>query len=383
MLRVEWIVPSRRISHPPFFVSVDGDLNMPRIQLPGLIDAHVHLRDPGGTHKEDFHTGTCAALHGGVVTVLAMPNETPPIIDAQSMEQKARIAGQKAVCDYGLFAGATVDNSGSVNTLAGAVGLKMYLNETFGPLKLEGLPSLIAHFRAWPRGRPVAVHAEGYMVAAVIAMAQLFSRHVHVCHVARRGEIELVRRAKERGVDVTCEVTPHHLLLSQEDICGLGPLALMKPSLGTSDDRNALWENLAVVDLVASDHAPHTLDEKCPPHTPPGVPGLETMLPLLLTAVAEGQLSLERLGELTSLGPARVYHLRLTPESCVTVQTDASYELTSRDLFTKCAWTPFEGWRVRGRVLRTTVRGTVAYDDGRVLVAPGFGQRVCPYPPAL
>nr|MBC7244755.1 amidohydrolase family protein [Chloroflexota bacterium] len=349
---------------------------MPIVELPGLIDAHVHLRDPGGTHKEDFYTGTCAALHGGIVAVLDMPNNIPPLTDTSTLAEKKRRAAEKAVCDYGFFVGASTDNADAVGNLRDAVGLKMYLNESYGPLRLEQLPLLMKHFQSWPKGRPIAVHAEEHMVAVAIALGQLYGQHVHICHLSRRAEMELVRRAKERGWKVTCEVTPHHLFLSEEDQRALGALAYMKPTLGSAEDRQALWDNLDIIDVVATDHAPHTLEEKKSAQPPPGVPGLETMLPLMLTAVAEGRLSLDRLVSLTSTGPARVYGLQPQQDSRVVVDTDACYEIDASHLFTKCSWTPFQGWQVKGRVLRTYVRGTLAYEEGRILVAPGYGIQI-------
>jgi carbamoyl-phosphate synthase/aspartate carbamoyltransferase/dihydroorotase len=149
----------------------------------------------------------------------------------------------------------------------------------------------------------------------------------------------------------------------------------MKPALGNPRERNALWDNLDVVDLIATDHAPHTLSEKAGPQPPSGVPGLETMLPLLLTAVAEGRLTLPRLLDLTVSGPCRVYGLRPGPGSMVWVDTD-SRSVIGETLFTKCGWSPFAGWPVRGRVVRTVVRGTVAFEDGQVRVPAGFGRAV-------
>lgn len=349
---------------------------MPILELPGLIDAHVHLRDPGGAHKEDFYTGTSAALHGGIVVVLDMPNNTPPTTDSLALAEKERQAATKAVCDYGFFAGASSDNADAIGGLQNVVGLKMYLNESYGSLRLEKLPLFMKHFRSWPQGRPIAVHAEEHMVAVAIALGQLYEQHVHICHLSRRMEVELVRRAKERGLKVTCEVTPHHLFLTAEDQRQLGALAYMKPTLGSADDRQALWENLDIIDLIATDHAPHTLEEKRGSNPPPGVPGLETMLPLLLTAVAEGWLSMEQFIALTFTGPARVYGLQVGQGNRVIVDTDACYRIDASHLLTKCAWTPFQGWKVKGRVLRTYVRGTLTYEERRILVAPGYGIQI-------
>jgi carbamoyl-phosphate synthase/aspartate carbamoyltransferase/dihydroorotase len=209
------------------------------------------------------------------------------------------------------------------------------------------------------------VHAEGWQLVAAIGLARLYDRHVHCCHVARAADIALIRHAKEAGAPITCEVTPHHLTLTADDARRLGARGHMVPSLGTAADRDALWANLDVVDCIASDHAPHTLAEKRSAGPPPGVPGLETTLPLLLTAVHEGRLTQERLVELLYHGPRRVYGLPVQPETRVNVDLEASYLLDDASLHTKCGWTPFAGMRVRGRVHAVTLRGTIVYPDGQ------------------
>ncbi len=349
---------------------------MPLRKLPGLIDVHVHLRDPGATHKEDFSTGTAAALAGGVVAVLDMPNNTPPTVNELRLDEKAQIASAKAHCDFGFYLGAAEDNVGDGAALSRRVaGLKIYMGQTYGPLKMADLAALMAHFQSWPAARPIAVHAEGLAIAGAIALARLYGKPLHICHVSRKAEIELIRKAKEQGATrLTCEVTPHHLFLTQADVARLGSLAHVKPSLGTEEDRAALWDNLDIVDVIASDHAPHTTAEKKGPEPPPGVPGLETTLPLLLTAVAEGRLFWERLIELTSENPARIFGLIRDNRTCIEVDPDGRYVLDDSSLRTKCGWTPFEGMTMRGRVVRVYLRGALAYADGQVLVQPGFGQ---------
>jgi carbamoyl-phosphate synthase/aspartate carbamoyltransferase/dihydroorotase len=338
---------------------------------------HVHLRDPEATHKEDFSTGTAAALAGGVVAVLDMPNNTPPTVNGQRLSEKAQIASQKAHCDFGFYLGATESNIDDGATLSRRVaGLKIYMGQTYGPLKMADLAALMAHFQSWPADRPIAVHAEGLAIAAAIALARLFAKQLHICHVSRKAEIELVRKAKESqgATKLTCEVTPHHLFLTQADVARLGNLAHVKPPLGTEEDRAALWDNLDIVDIIASDHAPHTIAEKESPEPPPGVPGLETTLPLLLTAVADGRLSWERLIELTSENPARIFGLKRDERTYIEVDPDDRYVLDSSSLRTKCGWTPFEGMTMRGRVVRAYLHGALAYADGQVLVQPGFGR---------
>jgi dihydroorotase len=350
---------------------------MRSLRLPGLIDVHVHLRDPGATHKEDFSTGTAAALAGGVVALLDMPNNTLPTVNGQRLSEKAQIASEKAYCDFGFYLGATEDNVGDGATLSHRVaGLKIYMGQTYGPLKMADLAALMAHFRSWPADRPIAVHAEGLATAGAIALARLYGKRLHICHVSRKAEIELIRKAKESwgATRLTCEVTPHHLFLTQADGARLGNLAHVKPSLGTEEDRAALWDNLDIVDVIASDHAPHTLAEKEGPEPPPGVPGLETTLPLLLTAVADGRLSWERLIELTSEKPARIFGLKRDERTYIEVGPDDRCILDGSSLRTKCGWTPFEGIKVRGHVVRVYLRGALAYADGQVLVQPGFGR---------
>ncbi len=347
---------------------------MPTLQLPALIDIHVHLRDPGATHKEDFATGTAAALAGGVVAVVDMPNNSPPTVDEGSLQRKTELARKKARCDFAFYLGASRANATQPALDHRVVGLKMYLDETYGPLRVRDLSTLMAHFRSWPRGKPIAAHAEGLSTAIVIGLGQLYDRRVHICHVSRKAEIELVKEAKNRGAKVTCEVTPHHLFLTDADAEALGSYGQMRPPLGTEEDRQALWANLALVDAVASDHAPHTKEEKEGKTPPPGVPGLETTLPLLLDAVIRGQLSLEQLVKLTHDGPARTAGIRPPLEAYVEVDPETTYTLRGAEMHTKCGWTPFEGMTVKGRVQRVYLRGTKTYEDGRVLAPPGSGQ---------
>jgi dihydroorotase len=348
-------------------------------RLPGLIDVHVHLREPGGEHKEDLTSGSAAALAGGVTMILDMPNTYPPVVDAQSLARKRQLATRKALCDVGLYVGAAETNALEAADLAGqAVGLKIYLDQTYGPLQMRNLAALLSHFRTWPAGRPIAVHAEGLSAAMAIGLARIFGRRLHLCHVSRADEIALVRAAKESGMALSCEVTPHHLFLTEADGLRLGAYGAMKPPLGTEADRAALWANLDVVDCVATDHAPHTRAEKEGDHPPPGVPGLETMLPLLLTAVAEGRLAKDRLVELVHEAPWRIFALPAQSDTWVEVDPEARYTLGPEGLHTKCGWTPFEGLTVQGRVRRVVLRGQVALEEGLVQVEPGFGRVIEP-----
>lgn len=351
------------------------------LRLPGLVDVHTHLRVPGGEHKEDFASGTAAALAGGFTQVLAMPNTSPPLVTADVLRATRTAARQAVRCDVGLFAGASPQHVDRLAELGEpAVALKVYLNDTFGPLRVEDLPTLAACFERWPRRKMIAMHAEGQSVAVGIGLAAAFGRPVHFCHISRRDEIELIAAAKAQGLPVTCEVTPHHLFLTDQDAARLGPLGDMRPRLATQADQDALWAHIhTTVDCIATDHAPHTLAEKAGAAPPPGVPGLETALPLLLTAVAQGRLSLDRLAALMAANPRRIFGLPEQPDTWVEVDTARVYQLTADGLHTKCGWTPFAGTEVVGRVQRVVLRGAVAYDcDEGVLAPPGLGQVIGP-----
>jgi carbamoyl-phosphate synthase/aspartate carbamoyltransferase/dihydroorotase len=353
------------------------------MKLPGLIDVHVHLREPGQTHKEDFSTGTAAALSGGVTTVLAMPNTNPPLVDAASFQLALEAAAQKAYCDYGIYAGANLTNAADIPVVAPkAAGLKMYLDVTFGPLLLDDPTVWMRHFEHWPVDRPIVAHAEGANVPALIFVASLFNRPVHICHVARRTEIEMIRTAKEKGFPVTCEVGPHHLFLSMDDFERLSQNGKypgrkeVRPRLAAPDDQQALWENLEFIDCFATDHAPHTLKEKESENPPPGFPGVDVILPLLLTAVDCGRLTVDDIIRRMHANPCRIFDLPEQADTWLEVDPEAGYTLRGAESLSKSKWTPYEGWQVKGRVERVILRGQTVYEGGKILVEPGFGRNV-------
>ena len=343
--------------------------------IPGMIDAHVHLREPGATHKEDAFSGTAAALAGGAVGVLDMPNNAPPITRTERFAAKQALFATKAVADYGLFAGSDGSHLEQVLAMAPqAVGLKLYLDETFGDLRNREPRSLAETFEAWPGPGPIAVHAESESIRISLDLARRYGQHVHICHVPHPDELLVIDEARQAGVTVTCEVTPHHLFLSDEAVARLGSLAQMKPPLVSPADLELFWERLDLVDLIATDHAPHTRAEKASAEPPPGVPGLETTLPLLLAAVDDGRLTHERMMALVYTRPLEVYGLA-APESEVVIDlSQGRYRLPLEGYHTRCGWSPFAGLPALGRVAKVTLRGQVVWQEGKLLAAPGSGR---------
>jgi len=356
------------------------------LKLPGLIDPHVHVREPGQTHKEDWDTVTQSALAGGVTMILAMPNTKPPIFDAATLDLALDSAKSKARCDYAQFVGAGPDNAAIAASLAPrAAGLKMYLDSTFGELRLDDMSLWMPHFEQFPKDMPIVLHSESRTMAAGILFAAIYDRPVHIAHISLKEEVLLIKAAKERGIKVTCEVCPHHLFLNSSSPIfseygggqgGGHGRKEVRPRLATQEDVEALWANLDVIDVFATDHAPHTLEEKDSGNPPPGFPGVETILPLLLTAVHGGRLTINQIIEKMHTNPKRIFNLPDQPETWVEIDENAEYEIHAADLHSRCGWTPFEGWQVRGRVKRVVLRGKEAYKDGKVLAEKGFGTNV-------
>lgn len=360
------------------------------IKLPGLIDPHVHVREPGQIHKEDWDTATQAALAGGVTMILAMPNTKPPIFDEATLDLALDAAKQKARCDYAQFLGAGPDNAEIAASLAGrAAGLKMYLDSTFGELRLDDMTLWMPHFEKFPKDAPIVLHSESRTMAAGILFAAIYDRPIHIAHVSLKEEILLIKAAKEKGIKVTCEVCPHHLFMTKDSPPPSPPPNSqnlgegkgggrneVRPRLATQADVDALWENLDVIDCFATDHAPHTVEEKDSDNPPPGFPGLETLLPLLLNAVSEKRLTIDDIIQKSVTNPRKIFNLPEQPETWIEVDETAEYEIKAADQFTRCNWTPFEGWKVKGRVRKVVLRGKVAFEDGKVLAEQGYGRNV-------
>lgn len=350
---------------------------MSKIILPGLIDPHVHLRDPNQTHKEDFYTGTCAAIAGGITSVLDMPNKGFHVVTQEELDTKIEIARKKAVCDLGFYFGTDGKNLDLFKEAAKkAIGLKIYLTQTTGHVVLpEDLLAKI--FENWPKNKIIVVHIEGDKTELALNLAAKFGNKTHITHVNSQQLLEKIINSKKNNPNLTCDTTPNYLFLTEDDTKRLKGFGTVMPPIGTKEDQDFLWSNLDKIDCIATDHAPHTIEEKTSENGPTGLPGLETMLPLLLTAVSENRLTIDEIIRLCHDNPLKIFGLP-KQESQVEIDTDENYEIKNENLFTKCKWSPFDGWTVKGKVEKVFIRGTKVFENGKVLVNPGFGEVINP-----
>lgn len=346
------------------------------ITIPGLIDIHVHLRTPGQTHKEDFQTGSMAAIAGGFTTVIDMPNNKVPITTLPLLNEKMKIASTETLTDIGFYFGSLGDNLSEFDEVKDKVfGIKLYLNETTGNFLITE-DTLSKIYDAW-NGGPILVHAEDDAVKAVINNTRRTRKATHFCHISLRSDLEQIVKAKDEGLPITCGITPHHLFLTQKDADTIGSYGKMKPYLKSEEDVNHLWKHLDQIDVIESDHAPHTREEKEGENPPFGVPGLETTLPLLLTAVHEGKLSIDDIIRLCHDNPMRI--LKIPPQDAtVEIDPEEEYILQNENLFTKCGWSPFTGRVMHGRVKRVTLRGNVVFENEKITAQPGYGRVLTP-----
>jgi len=347
-------------------------------KIPAMVDPHVHLRGMAWSHKGDFHTETRAAIAGGYWAVLDMPNTAPPTIDRTTLDRKLEAIDTQAVCDYGVYFCAAANRNWDAypQIYADVCGVKMFNNATTGNLLVEDQAVRAGHYAHWPAGKVFANHAENDTCARIIDLVREHRKPTHIVHVCTAKEVDIIAAAKAEGLPVTCGVCPHHLWLTEDNLPRLGSLGWMKPNLQTQADQDVLWEALVsgLIDVVESDHAPHTLAEKQAEPPPYGVPGLETTLPLLLTAAHAGRITLDRVVALISENPRRIFGLQAPDDTYCVIDLDAEYTINREILHTQCGWSPFEGMTVHGRVVENWIRGTQVYDGERVLVEPGFGQ---------
>jgi len=349
------------------------------IKLPGLIDPHVHLRylDP---HKEDFLTGANAALAGGFTMILDMPNNNPPITTFPRLQAKMDQAAHYTKYDLGFIFGSLGDNLEEFKKVKDLVyALKLYLNMTTGGYIIDE-PTMRKIFVEWNKVtggvKPIMLHAEEDVMDSVIKIVKETNQPTHICHVSSEEELSEIIALKKEGLPITCGVTPHHLFLTKEDEKKLGPYGLMKPSLKSQRDQDFLWANLQHVDVIESDHAPHTKEEKESAKPPFGVPGLETTLPLLLTAMSQGRISKEQIIEKCYTNTKKIFHTPDQENTYVEVDENEEWILENDKLFTKCKWSPFNGWKMKGRVKKVILRGVTVFDHDKVLAGSGFGKIV-------
>lgn len=346
---------------------------MSTIILPGLIDPHVHLRDPGQTHKEDFYTGSSAALAGGYTTIVDMPNNSVPITTEELLDQKISIADKKIVCDIGFHFGTLGDNYSEFTKIYEKVsGIKIYLNMTTGGFIIDK-QKLSEIYSAWESSKPIMLHAEDDVSDLVLSTLKKIPRKTHICHVSSQKELEFVMKAKDMGLPITCGVTPHHLFLNEADGKKLGSFGHMKPYLKPEKDRQFLWNHLDGFDLIESDHAPHTKAEKLSDNPPFGVTNLETTLSLMLTAEAEAKITRKQLLQKLHFEPAKLLGMKLDEKTKIEVSMD-EYKIKNENLLTKAGWSPFAGKKVIGKVKKVYLRGDLVFNNSKILAHPGSGK---------
>ncbi len=386
------------------------------IVLPGLIDAHVHLRDLRLAYKEDFFTGTCAAAAGGFTTVLDMPNTVPPTNTPERLKEKIQRVEKQTIINVGFYSALPRQYEQFKEMIEnGAVAFKIYLSHPLTELDIRRDDVLLEVFKRIKQlNRPVAVHAEDgaeiqmkeerfresgktelehfleahtveievNAVQRVLKLAKQAGVQLHFCHVSAAKSLKLV---KNGGPQVTCEVTPHHLFLTTADLHRQGRIALTDPPVRSPLNAFKLWRalNEGAIDILASDHAPHALKEKRRENiweVPPGIPGLETTLPLMLTQVNRGQVSWSQLIQLLAVKPAEIFHLNRGSireggfADLVVIDAHREYKIEASRFHSKAKYSPFNGWKVKGKPVKTFVNGKLVMDEGEIVAKHGTGR---------
>jgi dihydroorotase len=380
--------------------------------LPGVIDSQVHFREPGLEHKEDLESGSVAAVMGGVTAVFEMPNTNPNTDNEGAILDKLARAHHRMWCDHAFYVGATGQNAEELRALErlpGTAGVKIFMGSSTGNLLVaedEALSRVLssgtrrvaihaedearmneraAEYRVNgdPSSHPVWRDDESAMLATrrILRLAREAKRRIHVLHISTPAELELLAQHKDIA---TCEVTPQHLTLAGEEAYAkIGTYAQMNPPIRSAAHRDGLWHWMGqgVPDVIGSDHAPHTIAEKerAYPASPSGMPGVQTLLPLMLNHVAEGRLTLQRLIDLTSAGPQRIFGLVRKGRIAIGYDADFTvvdlkrrWTVTGDWLASRCGWSPFEGWDLTGKPIGTIIRGrTAMWEDALVGTAQG------------
>ncbi|TIL58421.1 MAG: dihydroorotase [Mesorhizobium sp.] len=381
--------------------------------LPGVVDSQVHFREPGLEHKEDLETGSRAAALGGVTAVFEMPNTNPLTTSEAALADKVRRATGRMHCDFAFWVGGTRENAkdaGDLERLPGAAGIKVFMGSSTGDLLVEddeGVASILRNTR-----RRAAFHSEDEFrlrerlgeriegdpashpvwrdeIAALrcterlVRIARQVRARIHVLHISTAEEIVFLEQHKDVA---TCEATPHHLTLSADDYAQLGTLIQMNPPVRASRHCDGIWRGIAqgIVDVLGSDHAPHTLAEKAKPYpaSPSGMTGVQTLVPIMLDHVNAGRLTLQRFVDLSSHGPQRIFGMARKGRIAAGYDADFTIvDLKRRETITnaqagsKAGWTPYDGRRVTGWPVGTIVRGRRVMWEGEI-VTPGQGRAV-------
>ena len=342
--------------------------------LPGIIDVHTHMRDPGLTHKEDFTSGSKACARGGVTTFIDMPNTIPVTVTEKALMDKKDMMVGRSYVDYGFhFGGSKKDNSEEIKKVLDKVAsTKIFLNMSTGDMLIENEKVVENIFR---ESKIISVHAEEGMVEKAIEFCKKYDKELYLCHLSKASEIELIREAKAEGVKVFGEVTPHHLFLNVDDVNATERskmLLRMKPELKEKSDNEALWKALAdgTLDSIGTDHAPHLIEEKLAKLTY-GVPSVENSLEMMLNGVKENRIIFERLIEVMCKNPAKIFKIKNKGDiavgydgDLVIVDINDNSPIKDDKVITKANWTPFENCNRGGRVLTTILRGEIVYNKG-------------------
>lgn len=342
--------------------------------LPGIIDVHTHMRDPGLTHKEDFTSGSKACARGGVTTFIDMPNTIPVTVTEKALMDKKNMMVGRSYVDYGFhFGGSKKDNSEEIKKVLDKVAsTKIFLNMSTGDMLIENEKVVENIFR---ESKIISVHAEEGMVEKAIEFCKKYDKELYLCHLSKASEIELLREAKAEGVKVFGEVTPHHLFLNVDDVNATERskmLLRMKPELKEKSDNEALWKALAdgTLDSIGTDHAPHLIEEKLAKLTY-GVPSVENSLEMMLNGVKENKITFERLIEVMCKNPAKIFKIKNKGDiavgydgDLVIVDINDNSPIKDDKIITKANWTPFENCNRGGRVLTTILRGEIVYNKG-------------------
>ena len=390
------------------------------LALPGLIDIHVHLRDQEQAYEETFYTGTAAAAAGGITTVLDMPNNEPVTMSVEALRQRMETAEKQALTNIAFYSAFPEEKSQIARIVKqGAVAFKIFLTKSIGGLNIDDDYEILKVLEETrDLNVPVSFHAEdrreienltqklvfegrndikAYLeahnpnvevksVERVMRLAEESKAKVHVCHVSSGKSLKLILNAKRKGLNVTCEVTPHHLLLSTEDFGEKGSLLITDPPVRSKEEQQNLWNELksGTIDAIASDHAPHLLEEKFSDEiwkVKPGVPGLETTLPLMLTQVNKGLISIQELVRLMAENPAKIFGLKRKGElkegfsaDITVVDLNKEKIIDSSKFYSKAKYSPFDGWRVKGVPVKTFVNGVLVMDHGEIVAEAGVGE---------